>query len=68
MMNALRLSNGFSSALFEQTTQLNITSIENTLNKHQQLGLISNKNGHITPTTRGKQMLDSMLQDYLVDV
>ena len=68
MMNALRLSNGFSSALFEQTTQLNIMSIENTLNKHQQLGLISNKEGHITPTTRGKQMLDSMLQDYLVDV
>ena len=66
MMNALRLNQGFSEDLFRKRTSLPISAIQNTLEKHQQLGLISNKEQHIQTTEKGYQFLDSMLQDYLV--
>ena len=65
MLIALRLIDGFSQELFEQRTGLPITTIQDTLNHHQQLGLLEFDNGLIRPTGRGKAMLDSMLQDYL---
>ena len=67
MMNALRLNNGFSIELFEQRTQLSIKAIKEKLDRHESLGLINNNNSQIKPTDRGRQLLDSMLQDYLVD-
>ena len=67
MMNALRLTDGFSVNLFELATKLNISNIQETVTKHQALGLINVHQGRITPTDRGRQLLDSMLQDYLVD-
>ena len=67
MMNALRLTEGFSLDLFEQRTGLETTAIVNNLEKHQKLGLIDINNQLVKPTQRGKQLLDSMLQDYLLD-
>jgi len=67
MMNALRLTRGFSTSLFEQTTSIEAENIQKMLTKHHSLGLIDISQGHVTPTDRGKQMLDTMLQDYLVD-
>lgn len=67
MMNALRLSDGFSLDIFTDRTGLNSLSIQHNLEKHLALGLIDIEHQHITPTPRGKQLLDSMLQDYLVD-
>ena len=65
MMNALRLTDGFSLNLFTQRTGLSMQYIEANLEKHQTLGLIDRSEHKITPTERGKQLLDSMLQDYL---
>jgi len=67
MMNALRLTRGFSMSLFEQTTSVEAENIQKMLTKPHSLGLIDISQGHVTPTDRGKQMLDTMLQDYLVD-
>lgn len=66
MMNALRLQDGFSLPLFEQRTRLNTKIIQPLLDSHQSLGLIDVVKNHVIPTERGQQMLDSMLQDYLV--
>ena len=66
MLNALRLTAGFELALFEQRTAQNISVIEAQLNQHQTLGLMQQTEQHISLTERGKSMLNSMLQDYLV--
>lgn len=72
MLNALRLKNGFSVALFTQRTGLGYEQIEPLLNKHAQAGLLAfdtQNTSHITPniipTTKGYQFIDSMLNDYL---
>lgn len=67
MMNALRLTSGFELALFEERTGLLLSELEENLDRHQALKLINVHNGHLTPTVRGRQLLDSMLQDYLSD-
>ena len=65
MLNALRLNNGFDLRDFKQRTQQPINSIQNLLDKHQNLGLIDATQHFITPTTFGHNMLNSMLEDYL---
>ena len=65
LLNALRLTNGFDLSLFEKRTFQSIDCINEPLQKHLNLGLLERKNDLITPTDRGKQMLDSLLQDYL---
>ncbi len=67
MMNALRLREGFDLSLFEARTPKNSTDINFYLAKHQSQGLVEVNNNRVIPTERGCQMLDSMLQDYLVD-
>jgi putative oxygen-independent coproporphyrinogen III oxidase len=67
MMNALRLSNGFSLELFEQRTRLDRRTIATYLDKHQSQGLINIHDQDVILTTRGKVMVNSMLQDYLAD-
>ena len=67
MMNALRLYSGFDLSLLSARAQQSINDIEPYLSKHQSQGLIERVNNRIVPTERGRQMLDSMLQDYLVD-
>jgi oxygen-independent coproporphyrinogen-3 oxidase len=65
MLNAMRLTGGFDLSLFKQRTGLAIEQIEPTIAKHQQLGLLALTKGHLTSTAKGKQFIDSMLQDYL---
>ena len=68
MMNALRLYSGFDLSLFNSRVQQKTNDIERYLAKHRSQGLIDCVNNRVIPTDRGRQMLDSMLQDYLVDV
>jgi len=68
MMNALRLRHGFNIELFKQRTRLSTSFIDTQLALHQQQGLIEIKDKHINPTQRGREMLDSMLQDYLIQI
>jgi len=67
MLNALRLSNGFKLDLFEQRTGLSINQIEPQLDLHQEQQLITVSNQRVSLTSRGKMMVDNMLQDYLSD-
>ena len=67
MMNALRLSDGIDLAVFEERCGLPRTVLDSQLNQHLTLGLISLDQGHLKPSERGRQLLDSMLQDYLPD-
>ena len=67
MMNALRLSDGFELSLFEQRTRLPMASIEQLLLKHKKQGLINIDHNKLRLSTRGKQMVNNMLQDYLPD-
>ena len=67
MMNALRLSDGFELSLFEQRTGLPMASIEQLLLKHKKQGLINIDHNKLRLSTRGKQMVNNMLQDYLPD-
>lgn len=66
MMNALRLNAGFNIELFLQRTAQSIDVISHILDKQQNLGLISIENQSVKASTRGKQLLDTILQDYLV--
>lgn len=66
MLNALRLIDGFSSTVFEQRTGLDISSIEAIMAQHQNQGLLEINQNHISPSDRGKLLIDSMLQDYLM--
>ena len=67
MMNALRLTDGFDLSLLDERVQQSTSDIQEKLEKHQSQGLIDYQNNVLVPTERGRQMLDSMLQDYLVD-
>jgi oxygen-independent coproporphyrinogen-3 oxidase len=66
MLNALRLSEGFDLALFEERTACRLSAIQPILDKHLEQQLIEIRQQHLVPTQRGKQMLDTLLQDYLV--
>ena len=68
MMNALRLHEGFNIDLFKQRTCLSSNMLDQQLTLHQQQGLVSINDNKIRPTARGREMLDSMLQDYLLEV
>ena len=65
MLNALRLTDGFDYSIFTQRTGLSTNTIQPLIDKHIDLGLISAENTKITPTARGKQLLNQMLEDYL---
>ncbi len=67
MLNALRLGDGFELDLFEQRIGLSLNIIEDQLNKHQKLDLISINAGRLILMERGKAMLNELLQDYLPD-
>ncbi|MBX2849787.1 MAG: radical SAM family heme chaperone HemW [Acidiferrobacterales bacterium] len=65
MLNALRLSDGFDLNLFETRTGLSTNRIQTILEKHHNLELIEIEDRFLTPTKRGKQMLNQLLEDYL---
>ena len=61
MMNALRLVEGFPTALFPERTGLSLTDIITPLERAEELGLITRDALHITPTARGQQYLNDLL-------
>ena len=65
MMNALRLSNGFTTALFTQRTGLPLSSIEHALREAEGRALIVREANHIRPTLLGQRFLNELLQLFL---
>lgn len=65
MLNAMRLTGGFDLALFEDRTGLALETIQTSLNKHMQMGLLEISDGRVKTNLKGRQFIDTMLQDYL---
>lgn len=65
MMNTLRLSGGFATELFHQRTGLPLISIEKSVNKAIQLGLITHQHSRIEPTLKGRRFLNNLLEIFL---
>lgn len=65
MMNALRLTAGFATEMFQQRTGLPLTAIQQQLNEAEQRGLIVRDHQRITPTLTGRRFLNDLLQIFL---
>ncbi len=65
MMNALRLTDGFQTAMFQERTGLPITVIQQQLNEAEERKLIIRDHQQITPTLMGKRFLNDLLQIFL---
>jgi len=61
MMNALRLSDGFETALFSAHTGQPISLVESVLQQAEQRGLIEWGVNYIQPTEQGRRFLDDLL-------
>ncbi len=62
MMNALRLSEGFATELFQQHCGLPVSQIQHALQQAQDKGWIDWQLHHIRPTARGQQYLNNLLE------
>lgn len=67
MLNALRLSEGFSNALFVERTGLPISIISRELAKALSLGLIEHGHLQVKPTAKGRLFLNDLLELFLTD-
>ncbi|WP_090632982.1 radical SAM family heme chaperone HemW [Nitrosomonas marina] len=67
MMNALRLTGGFESALFQERTGLPLNIIMPQLDEAERRCLITRDNRHIKPTHLGKLFLNDLLQLFLAE-
>jgi len=67
MMNALRLSNGVPSALFQQRTGLPLSVIQTELEKAEERDLLEWDIGTIKPTAKGRRYLNDLLQIFLTE-
>ena len=65
MMNALRLTRGFPSSLFQERTGLPLRLVERELDEAERLGLLARTHAHIGPTPRGQRFLNDLLQLFL---
>ncbi|CAB1276568.1 radical SAM family heme chaperone HemW [Candidatus Nitrosacidococcus tergens] len=65
MLNTLRLTNGFSSTLFEAHTGLPLSAIEMPLRQAKELGWIIWEPNYIQPTQRGSALLNELLELFL---
>ncbi len=65
MMNALRLTGGFETKLFQERTGLPIESISIRLAAAQKKGLITQDLQKITPTMQGQRYLNNLLEIFL---
>ena len=65
MMNALRLNQGFESALFEMRTSLPLITIESELRRAEQQGLIERQLQRIAPTLQGQRFLNRLLELFM---
>ncbi|EEO27316.1 radical SAM family heme chaperone HemW [Oxalobacter paraformigenes] len=67
MLNALRLTDGFSPALFRERTGLPLSVIDEGLARAAHLGLLHISPLHIRPTELGKRFLNDLQQIFLPD-
>jgi len=67
MMNALRLTEGFPTALFPARTSLPLTTALPALEEALRRGLIERDALHIRPTALGQRFLNELLQLFLVE-
>lgn len=65
MMNALRLSDGFTNTLFAQTTGQSFNSILPQLIEAQEQGFIELGYNKVTPTIKGRDFLNNLLELFL---
>jgi putative oxygen-independent coproporphyrinogen III oxidase len=65
MLNALRLIEGFEMKLFWERTGLQISSIENSLHKAENAGLLERDWQRIRPSARGRLFLNELLELFL---
>lgn len=65
MMNTLRLNGGFATDLFHQRTGLPLISIEKSVQRAIQQGLITQQDSRITPTLKGRRFLNNLLEIFL---
>lgn len=65
MMNALRLCDGFTNTLFAQTTGQSFNSILPQLLEAQEQGFIELGYNKVTPTTKGRDFLNNLLELFL---
>ena len=67
MMNALRLTDGFPSALFSERTGLPLSRLQSQLLAAQREDLLEVTTEHMRPTLRGQRYLNQLLQIFLGD-
>ncbi len=67
MLNALRLTQGFSLAQFGERTGLAITSIQRGLDEAERKGLLARDLRHVWPTERGLDFLSDLQTIFLPD-
>jgi len=65
MLNALRLVEGFPSALFHERTGLALTSVESALSDAEAKGWIQRDWQRIRPTEMGRRFLNELLERFL---
>ncbi len=65
MMNALRLIDGFASALFQERTGLPLETIEPALRRAESEGLLVRTGGRIAPTPLGQRFLNRLIGLFL---
>ncbi|GBL47367.1 radical SAM family enzyme [Sulfuriferula multivorans] len=65
MMNALRLTDGFDTALFTERTGLPITAAQTALDEAERRGLIVRDHVRIVPTQTGRRFLNDLLGLFL---
>lgn len=65
MMNALRLAEGFPTALFTERTSLGIETIVRRLDRAEALGLVERDTRVTRPTERGRRFLNDLLTLFL---
>jgi oxygen-independent coproporphyrinogen-3 oxidase len=67
MMNALRLNEGFDSALFTERTSLPLLAIRRELEVAEKKGLLSRDIQRIAPTQLGQRFLNDLLEIFISD-
>ncbi len=65
MLNALRLSDGFSTALYEARTGLSLDTVSDILEQLADRGLLEWSGAVIRPTPLGRRYLDSLVSEFL---
>ncbi|MDV6341713.1 radical SAM family heme chaperone HemW [Nitrosomonas sp. Is24] len=65
MMNALRLTGGFDTALFQERTGLPLSAVRQQLDEAEQRGLLVYDHLRIKPTILGRRFLNDLLQIFL---